>query len=193
MRPWLFRPLFRLLCLLAALPAACAAPPLVFYTLGGPAIGEQPGPLPSRAVVIEVARISLPDYLDTSDIMWRRGAILETSRARWGTRLSLGATDLLTELLAARRPDALVTDQPRLGGGAYRLLVNISRLDVSAGGAAALDADWQIIPPDPVQPIQRGRAQFTIAGPAASDADVVSLYEKLLEPLAGAIDIAVPR
>jgi uncharacterized protein len=178
----------------ASLLASCAAPPLTLYTLGGPAIATDAPPLGGRAMVIEIRRVTLPDYLDTQDILVRHGNTLErSSRGRWASRLSLGITDLLTGRLAQRRPDALVTDQPQTEAPSYRVLINISRLDVTAEGVATLEADWQIVPRDPAMPTRRDRAGFSITGPVATDQDVVTLEETLVARLAGAIDITSLR
>ncbi len=180
--------------LLCALLASCAAPPLALYTLGGPAVASDAAPLGGRAIVIEIRRVTLPDYLDTQDILLRRGNTLERSvRGRWASRLSLGITDLLTGRLARRRPDALVTGQPQTEAPSYRVLININRLDVTADGTATLEADWQIVPRDPALPTRRDRAGFSAAGPVATDQDVVTLEETVLDRLAAAIDIASLR
>jgi uncharacterized protein len=185
---------FILACAGGGLLGSCAAPPLALYTLGGPAIAADAPPLGGKAVVIEVRRVTLPDYLDTQDILVRHGNTLERSaRGRWASRLSLGVTDLLTGRLARRRPDALVTDQPQTEAPSYRILINISRLDVTADGAATLEADWQIVPRDPAMPTRRDRAGFSVAGPVATDQDVVTLEETVLDRLAGAINITSLR
>jgi uncharacterized lipoprotein YmbA len=173
-----------------ALLTSCAAPSLALYTLGAPAVTSDTGPLGGRATVIEIARVTLPDYLDTQDILVRNGNTLERShQGRWASRLSLGITDLLTARLAQRRPDALVTDQPQTQAPSYRILINISRLDVTVGGVATLEADWLIVPRDPAMPTRRNRAQFSATGPVATDQDVVALEEGVLDRLANAIDV----
>jgi uncharacterized protein len=181
---------FILTCAAASLLASCASPPLSLYTLGGPAVAADAPPLGGRAVVIEVRRVTVPDYLDSQDILVRHGNTLERSaRGRWASRLSLGITDLLTGRLARRRPDALVTDQPQTEAPSYRILVNISRLDVTADGKATLEADWQIVSRDAAMPVRRDRAGFSVTGPVATDQDVVTLEETVVDRLAGAIDI----
>jgi uncharacterized lipoprotein YmbA len=104
--------------------------------------------------------------------------------------LSLGITDRLTARLAASRPDALVTDRLQGETASYRVLINISRLDVTSGGVATLEADWLIAPHDPAIPTRRNRARFSATGPVTTDQQVVALEEKLLDQLAGAIDIS---
>lgn len=175
--------------------ASCAAPPVVRYTLGQSAAGGPAMALGREAIVIAVSRVSLPDYLDTQDILVRRGNALEASHlGRWASRLSLGVTELLTARLARSRPDALVTDQPQGGVPSYRLLINVSRLDVAADGgategSAALEADWAIVSHDPAVATLRDRVRLVATGPIGTDQDVVALEAKLLGQLAGAIDI----
>lgn len=172
----------------ALLLACCAGPPLTLYTLGTPSIPGGAAPLGRRALVIEVARVRLPDALDTEDILVRHGSVLQRSaRGRWASRLSLGITGLLAARLAQRRPDALVTAQPQTEAPAYRVLVNINRLDVTAEGTAALEADWQIVPRDPALPARRDRGAFSATGAVATDQDVVTLEGAVLDQLAGRI------
>jgi uncharacterized lipoprotein YmbA len=167
----------------------CAGPPLVLYTLNVPAPGAPPPGSPG--LVIQVARVTVPDELDSQDIIYRNGDILHRSQlGRWASRLSLGITDRLTERLGARRPDALVTDQPQSDTAAYRLLINIGRLDVTAAGTAELDANWTIVPRDAKKPVLRDRVRLTASGPVATDQDVVALVSGLLDRLAAAIDIS---
>jgi uncharacterized lipoprotein YmbA len=184
-------------CVLATV-VSCGAPPLTLYTLGGPTTASDPPPprppLGRKPTVIEIVRVTIPDEIDTEDILVRSGSTLRRSeRGRWASRLSLGITDRLTGRLAASRPDALVTDRLQGEVPTYRVLINISRLDVITGGVATLEADWLIAPHDPATPTRRNRARFTVTGPVATDQQVVTLEEKLLDQLAGAIDISALR
>jgi uncharacterized lipoprotein YmbA len=175
----------------ALLLASCAGPPLTVYTLNVPVSAADRSPPATVAVVIQIARVSVPDDLDSQDIMYRNGDILHRSQVgRWASRLSIGITDRLTERLAARRPDALVTDQPLADAATYRVLINISRLDVTAVGTATLEANWTIVPRDAARPVLRDRVGLTASGPVATDQDVVALVGGLLDRLAAAIDIA---
>ena len=187
-----------LLGLAVVTAASCASPAVTLYALGAAGGGEPSAPVLSAlqpgAVVIEVARVTLPDYLDTQDILVRRGSALDASHAgRWASRLSLGATALLVARLSRTRPDALVTDQQQATAPSYRLLVNISRFDVAAEpagtGRATLDADWLIVPRDTARPTLRSRITLEAAGPVGSDPNVVALQTTLLSRLADAIDI----
>ena len=174
--------------------ASCAAPPLVLYTLDKPGAGPGVAELGRNALVIEVTRVSVPDELDTQDIQVRRGSVLQASQGgRWASRLSVGATGLLTSRLARHRPDALVTDQPQAGTPSYRIVVNISRLDVTAEGNAVLEADWQVVPGNPALRVRRDRASFHATGLVAIDRDVVAMVGAVLGLLADRIDILALR
>ena len=178
--------------------ASCASPPVTLYALGasGGGASDNDGAVALRpgSTVIELARVTLPDYLDTQDILVRRGSVLASSHTgRWASRLSLGATDLLAARLARTRPGALVTGQPQTTTPTYRLVVNISRFDVAlqadGAGRGTLDADWLIVPRDATLPTLRDRVSLEATGAVGSDQGVVSLETTLLSRLADAIDI----
>lgn len=177
------------LAMLTALAvAACAARPLKLYTLSDPAVMSPPGQLRPGAPVIEVDRLTLPDYIDTVDILVRQGNVLERSDgARWASRLSILATNLLTARLASRAPGALVTDEWKGTAPDYRIMVQVTRLDVTSAGVASLNAYWQIIPRDRQLQAVRNRTQIRVTGPVATDQEVVDLETELFERLAGAI------
>jgi uncharacterized lipoprotein YmbA len=180
------------LVLLCLLLGACAAPSLTVYTLATPpaALGESS--LGKAPVVIAVARVTIPDELDTADIVVRDGSTLRrSSLGRWGSRLSVAVTDRLTERLARRDPNALVTDRPLTETPTLRVLVNIGRLDVSSDGVGTLDADWLVVPRDTSRPTRRDRLHVSVTGPVATDQDVVALVGVLLDRLADAIDIRI--
>lgn len=174
----------------AVLLASCAAPPLTVYTLGAPSAATEIFPTGTHPVVIAVARVTVPDELDTTDIVVRDASALRRSQqGRWSSRLSVGITERLTRQLAGRRPDALVTNRPLTETPSYRVLVNIGRLDVTVSGGVTLDADWLIVPRDPSAPAKRDRRRLTASGPVATDQDVVTLVGRIMDELADAIDI----
>lgn len=180
--------LARLAIGITACLAACAAPPLKVYTLDAPAVLVGSGPV-QTSTSLEVRRIVLPDYLDTQDIVLRDGGQINSSNdARWASRLSIGATDLITARIAASRPDLFVTDQPLLTPARYRLFINIGRLDVSSDGTASLAADWTIMSGDERRPELHDRTAFALTGPVKTDADVVVLTNAVLDELAVRIE-----
>jgi len=171
---------------LAAALTACAGPPLTLYTLAPDA--PAPETLATPQTVIAVARVSIPDALDTQDILVRDGATLKrSSTSRWAERLSLGITDLIAAQLAAQNPQALVTDQPQAGPVTTRLAINISQLDVTSAGSVTLAADWTWTPANPNLPLRRARTRITLNAATATDAAAVQALRDAVVALAGRI------
>jgi len=182
-----------LFCVAAVLLSSCGTPPLKLYTLGAPPVASDAAPLGKKPVVIAVARVTVPDELDTEDLVVRDGSTLRRSTlGRWASRLSLGITDRITQRLAERQPDALVTDRPLTDTPAYRVLINVGRMDVTSAGVATVDADWMIVPRDPGAQTLRDRGHFSLTGPVATDQDVVTLLGAVLDQVAGAIVLPEP-
>ncbi|AQU87305.1 hypothetical protein B0W47_07260 [Komagataeibacter nataicola] len=186
------------LLLSAMVLSACSSAPVRFYTLGAPAIATgaeatSTTPITDSTPVIEVERARLPDYLDSQDIMVRNGHEIERSGlGRWASRLSVGATDLITARLAQKWPNLFVTDQPQPDRPTWRLQLNISRLDVSRDGSSALNADWAIIPQDSRQPIQRNRTIILGSGATGSNDNIAKVTEGLLNQLSDRIEASWP-
>ena len=179
---------------LALLLVACASPPLRFYTLAAAPQDPAPAPPHPTGPVIVVDRVSLPAHLDTQDLIVRRGEVLERSpTGRWASRLSVGATDFMTALLATRRPDALVIDATPAGEPDYELRIHVGTFDVTSSGAAVLAADWQIIPRAAHGMVVRDRIRFTMQGSVESDQSIVRFQTRLFERLAAAIDVSSLR
>ena len=175
--------------------SACAAPALSLYTLAAPGAARQQAPRPGRPMVIEVARVSLPDEIDSEDMLLRAGpTLIRSSTARWASRLSLQVTDRVTARLTERRPDALVVNRAQAQSPSYRIVINIARLDVLSDGSATLEADWQIFPADAAIPAFRDRGRFNAKQDASnSDPLLVAAIGDLLDQLASAINITALR
>ncbi|EHH69655.1 PqiC family protein [Gluconobacter morbifer] len=166
--------------------SGCASPPLRFYTLGAPAISHDDSTLPANAPVIAIARVNLPDYLDTQDMIVRDGSQLERSASgRWGSRLSQGITDLITAHLAKSWPSCLVTTQSQsITTPDVRLVINITRLDLDSQGQGTLEADWAFVPRDENHPVLKNRGIFSVRGAVSSDMENADLTRNLVQQLA---------
>jgi uncharacterized protein len=178
-----------------ALAGCAAGPPLNLYTLSDGSSSNEAAtaadPPPSRGTpVIEVGRVNLPEYLDSQDLIVRRGDVLErSSTGRWATRLSIAATDLLTTQLTMRLPDAWVTDQPQARPPDYRLMLHIDRLDITGSGTGIVEADWELVPRGAAGVVVRRRIQFSMHGAVGTDEAVVHFERQLLDRLASEIDL----
>jgi uncharacterized lipoprotein YmbA len=177
-----------------ALAACTAAPPLKVYVLSedpsqNAASTAAAGPASSRDLpVIEVTRVTVPPYLDSRDVIVREGNVLERSpNSRWATRLSVGATELLTARLEQHESNAWVTDQPQARAADYRLGIHISRLDISRSGGGLIEAEWELVPHSASGEVIRRMTRFEMEGSVANDTAVANFEGALLDRLADEI------
>lgn len=123
--------------------------------------------------IVEIRRVQLPDYLDTTDMLERRGNQLVASKtSRWGERLSLGVTRALTASLAARLPGMAVTSTPPLDRPARQIQIDLAAFEAREDRQVVLVARWTILD---------GASRQTVASEQAS----------LMEPIDGGDDRAV--
>ncbi len=140
-----------LVVLLAVLFGCASSPPSNFYLLSP--LDTTPGPQtkPSadeRCLSIGIGPIRIPDYLDRSQIVTRRGTgeITLAEFERWGEPMK----DNLTRTLAKNLSILLCTETiaffPWRGGIPidYRIEMDILCLDGSLGGNVSLEAWWMI-------------------------------------------------
>ena len=178
----------------AAMLAGCAGPPLALYTLSLPAPTGPEAPLSGKPFVIAVSRILLPTDVDGTDLILRDGPTLRRSlTGRWASRLSVGMTNRLTERLAARYPQALVTSSPLTDTPAATVRVNVTRLDIGTDGSAILYAEWVVVPANPRLPVHQQRARIALQGAVGTDPDIVALTGALVDRLAMDIDVETAR
>jgi len=171
-----------------ALAGCAAGPPLRLYTLSEPSVSPIEPLLESGAPVIELERVSLPSYIDTQDILTREGdVVVRSMTGRWVNRLSLLASDFLTDRLALAISRAVVTDRRQPATPDYRITVAISDLDITRAGTATLSADWEIVSREAGKCVVRKRIRFTLDGSAATDQDVVRIERMLFDRLADSI------
>lgn len=184
--------------LLILLLAGCATrPDQQIYVLGAagePAAGVRDD---TGRPVIEVRRVLVPDYLDSTDITLRTGTNeLQPSRTGvWGERLSVGITQALAGALARRVPSAVVVARPPVNRPAVQVLVDVSGLRATAGGDAVLTAHWTVLRFNgAVAPRTMANAQgsFVAQGEGSGDAAVVTAIGNVIDQLADRIAAGLP-
>ena len=141
------------LSLLAMTLTGCfgTSQPSRFYTLSSPA-QTQPNTAPAGPLVpVAVGPVSVPDYLDRQEIVTRisQNEMRVNDFERWagsfGGNLSRAFIDDISTLLSPdgfsvmRWNPAMQVEAPR-----YRVAVEITRFDVTPGGAIDLEADWTL-------------------------------------------------
>lgn len=126
--------------------------PARFYVLTGasrspaaPAAAPGPGP------AIGVGPVTLPAYLERTNIVTRRGAEVEVAEFdRWGEPLGEGVPRAIAAHLGALLHTEDVVLFPWSAGTAIdrQVVVNVTRFDGTVGGDVLLEARWRVLGPD---------------------------------------------
>jgi uncharacterized lipoprotein YmbA len=168
----------------------CASGPARrLYVLGTPLESTEAA---ANGPVVWLRRVSLPDYLDSTDIVWRTGQHgLQTSpTGRWGERLSLGITQALATDLMARRPQNRVIWSDPGRHSTRELLVDVEGFDAWPDGHCVLSATWSLTDATNGAVLGGARETFTAAparGETQSDLRVVAGMADVLGKLADSI------
>jgi len=177
---------------LVALPACrSAGPPKTLYVLGDP---SATAPLSIRQTdlpILEVHRVLVPDYLDSTDILSRRANQLVPRRgSRWAERLSVGVMRSLTSALAARLPRMVVVAAQPFKAPQWHVFVDVETFEGRPDGRVTLAASWSIRDgAGTVLLSQRTRIAETVAG--RSDSALVAAMTRSIDALAADIAAAV--
>jgi uncharacterized protein len=143
---------------------------------------------------LQLERILVPDYLDSTDILSRVGdhELHASSSGRWGERLSLGIMHALWADLALRLPQDRVMLARPAEKSARQILVNVDAFDVWPNGHCVLAANWTILDTDRTVVLAAGRGTFTVPsdhGGKPTDGAVVSAMAEALRQLADSIAV----
>ena len=124
-------------------------------------------PPDNKAVVgrteLQLERVLVPDYLDTTDILSRVGEheLHASSSGRWGERLSSGIMHALWADLAIRLPQDGVTLARPAERSARQILVTVDAFDVWPNGHCVLAANWRILDTDRTVVLATGRGTLS--------------------------------
>jgi uncharacterized protein len=143
------------------------------YSLDGAVdAGAQLGAVAERPV-LQLERVLIPDYLDTTDILLRVGAheLQESATGRFGERLSLGVTQALRTDIASRLPSYSVVLAQSADRPARQILVTVDAFDVWPTGRCVLVADWTLLDADRRTLLAADRGTFTTAAAGVNPAD----------------------
>ena len=164
-----------------------SGPPPRTYVLGAPVASVAGLSNETGRPVLDLRRVSLPDYLDTSDIQVRdgRNQLTPSATGRWGERLSVGITHALGEGLARRLPGVVVSWNG--GASGQRLQVDVEAFDVSASGGCVLTARWTVRRDGQSTAGTVFRGTFVAQAANMADAAVVAAMGDAIEQLAAGI------
>ncbi len=190
----LFRRGLTMACLTALL-AGCgfASPPPRTYVLGTPATETAGIRSQADLPILELRTVSVPDYLDTSDILRRVGPneVIASPAGRWGERLSVGLTQALAAALASRMPDVAIDTDPA-PEAARRLFVDVERLDIGGDGQCLMVARWRVMPTNGLAALAKEQATFHETAAATDDAALAAAVTRVVDHLAEQIVLTMP-
>jgi uncharacterized protein len=144
---------------------------------------------------LQLERVLVPDYLDTTDILSRVGKheLHASPSGRWGERLSLGIMHALWADLAVRLPQDGVTLARPAERPAREILVTVDAFDVWPNGHCVLAANWRILDTDRTVVLATGSGTFIVPPDRSgkpSDGAVVSAMADALRQLAESIALS---
>jgi uncharacterized lipoprotein YmbA len=149
----------------------------------------------AAAPVLQLQRVLVPDYLDTTDILLRvnQHELQASHTGRWGERLSVGITHALRADLADRLPKDTVILGRSADRSVRQLLVTVDAFDVWTDGHCVLKASWSLEAENRFV-VSNGHGVF--AAPVASsapggDGAIVSSMANAVGQLADSIASAV--
>ena len=183
--------------LLSLVLASCAAwPSQQVYVLGAPGEAAAGVRDDTGRRVIEVKRVLVPDYLDSTDITLRTGTseVKPSPTGVWGERLSIGFTQALAGALAKRVPSAVVVARPPVVRPAVQVLMEVTGMQAGADGEAALSGRWTILrlrDGSAPQTIASAQGNFVAHGTGSGDAAVVAAINDLIDQVADRLAISL--
>jgi uncharacterized protein len=167
--------------------AACSStPPARLYVLGDPAKPAQTVIVQSERPVVRLLPVSVPDYLDTREILRRDrpNEVTASSTGLWAERLSVGVTHALAASLAIRLPNAvIVTGQPEVPPS-RQIMVDVLDFDIGADGKCLLTARWESLSGDHGDLLRRESDSFVEQASPPGDASVAEAMTRAIDRLA---------
>lgn len=180
---------------LALTGCGTAGPPPVTYVLGASAPHATGAESLLGRPVVEVKPVLLPDYLDTADILIRRGqhVVAPSPTGRWGERLSAGMTRALAAALARRLPALVIVASPPVELPARQVQVDVAAFEPRADGAVGLVAQWRVLDGAGRETLTGERVSLDRPVPGLGDAAVVAAMSDAVEALAEHVAAGVER
>jgi cholesterol transport system auxiliary component len=183
-------------CGLILLVTACATsgPPPVQYVLGtDQAPPRAVNPVRGRQVV-EVRPVRLPEYLDTRDLLVRKGnQLVPSMTGQWAERLSVGMTRALALALGPQLPNAALFTTEPVQRPARQLLLDVTSFEARADQEVILTARWTFTDGTGRNALLSQDTVLVEPTGSTSDEAVVNAMNKAVEALASQIAASIKR
>jgi uncharacterized lipoprotein YmbA len=141
---------------------------------------------------IELKTVTVPDYIDTTDITRRTASneVTTSTTGRWGERVSIGVTRVLAIDLARRLPEVVIESR-----GAFepsrRLFVDVERFEISEDGRCTLSARWRLASSDGKISSSSEQATFVESATSKTDAAAALAMTSAIDELSSEIAASV--
>ena len=126
----------------------CASAPTQFYALES-VLQSVESKSDGQKKVVGIAQISLPSALERKQIVTRdkTGQLYIDEQHQWAALLKQNMTEVVAKNLANRQIALWFKAYPwsNLGGVDYRLVLDVTRLDIVLGEAVYVSVDWAIL------------------------------------------------
>ena len=133
---------------LLILQGCATSPPTQFYSLEAvvtPAISQST----DKKLLIGIAQISLPSALERKQIVTRdtEGVLHFAEQHQWAALLKQNMTEVLAKNLTTQYPEFWFKSYPwsLLGMVDYRLVIDVTRLDIVLGKSISFSVDWTVL------------------------------------------------
>jgi uncharacterized lipoprotein YmbA len=162
------------------------------YVLGDPS-SSPPGVTDEAGLPhIELKTVTVPDYLDTTEIIRRTASneVVASPTGQWGERLSAGVRHALSADLARRLPNMVIesreTSQPH-----RRLLVDVERFEIAQDGRCTLTARWRTTASSGKSDSESQRGTFIDDQTSLTDAAAAAAMTSAIDHLAAQIAVTL--
>ncbi|WP_299655615.1 PqiC family protein [uncultured Jannaschia sp.] len=170
------------------------------YVLGRPSSTEAAVETYTDQPVIEVKPVLVPEYLDVTELLVRYpdNRVAPVPDARWGERLSMGATRSLSLDLARRVTGVIITATAPTDPSEGQILVEFETFEARADGVVVLVARWRLLDRRSGDILASERVTLRELYPvpretAVEGAEVVSAMTRLIQQLADRIATQIHR
>ena len=138
---------------LLILQGCATAPSTQFYSLESMKISstllQKKVLLSDKKPLIGISQIALPSALERKQIVTRdeNGALHFAEQHQWAALLKQNMTEVLAKNLAMQQPECWFKAYPcsLLGMVDYRLVIDVTRLDIVLGKTISLSVDWTML------------------------------------------------
>jgi uncharacterized protein len=170
----------------AALTGGCMgrSDPARFYVLAGVphSSAATPSAEPVGGPELGIGPITLPRYLERTNIVTRRGTELEVAEFdRWGEPLSESVPRAIAANLAAllRTERIVVFPWPSVTNIDHQVVIDVIRFDGRLGGDVLLEARWRVLGRDKKELVLRYSALTEATGESSYPALVAAMSRSL--------------